>query len=342
MKLDWGLMKLIRKIVFPFVPVYYLITYLRNVLYDRGVKTSSSYDFPVICVGNLSVGGTGKTPMIEYLINLLKDDHLVATLSRGYKRKTEGFQLGDEQSIVETLGDEPFQFYNKFGNDILVAVDADRRNGIKQLQDLDGTPDIILLDDAYQHRKVKAGFNILLSAYSNIYTKDWMLPTGNLREPRSGAKRANVIVITKCPDDLSESRKQHIIKAIKPEPYQEVFFSSIEYDTNVYSSHETKSLETFGDFTLVTGIANANTLVKYLKEKGKHFDHLNFDDHHNFTDQEILLLSTKSTLLTTEKDFMRLKQYDVLKKRLYYLPIKTKIDRPEVFNKLVLDFVNAN
>ncbi|MCR8668383.1 tetraacyldisaccharide 4'-kinase [Aestuariibaculum sp. M13] len=335
-------MKLIRKIVFPFVPVYYLITYLRNVLYDRGLKTSSSYDFPVICVGNLSVGGTGKTPMIEYLINLLKDDHLVATLSRGYKRKTEGFQLGDEQSIVETLGDEPFQFYNKFGNDILVAVDADRRNGIKQLRVLDKTPNVILLDDAYQHRKVKAGFNILLSAYSNIYTKDWMLPTGNLREPRSGAKRANVIVITKCPDDLSESRKQHIIKAIKPESYQEVFFSSIEYDTNVYSSHETKSLETFGDFTLVTGIANANTLVKYLKEKGKHFDHLNFDDHHNFTDQEILLLSTKSTLLTTEKDFMRLKQYDVLKNRLYYLPIKTKIDRPEVFNKLVLDFVNAN
>ncbi|MBD0836429.1 tetraacyldisaccharide 4'-kinase [Aestuariibaculum suncheonense] len=334
-------MKLIRKIVFPFVPVYYLITRLRNILYDKGLKTSTSYDFPVICVGNLSVGGTGKTPMIEYLINLLKDDYLVATLSRGYKRKTEGFQLGDEQSIVETLGDEPFQFYNKFGSDILVAVDADRRNGIKQLQALDKVPEVILLDDAYQHRKVKAGFNILLSAYNNLYTKDWVLPTGNLREPRSGATRANVIVITKCPDDLSEVRKQHIIKAIKPESHQEVFFSSIDYDANVYSAKQTMSLESLNNFTLVTGIANANTLVKYLKGKHLNFDHLNFDDHHNFTDQEILLLSTKSKLLTTEKDFMRLKQYDILKDRLYYLPIKIKIDRPEVFDKLVKDFVQA-
>lgn len=342
MKLDWGSMKLIRKIVFPFVPVYYLITRLRNVLYDKGIKSSVSYDFPVICVGNLSVGGTGKTPMIEYLINLLKNDYLVATLSRGYKRKTEGFQLGDEQSIVETLGDEPFQFYNKFGDDILVAVDADRRNGIKQLKVLDPEPQVILLDDAYQHRKVKAGFNILLSAYSNLYTKDWMLPTGNLREPRQGAKRANIIVITKCPDDLSVSRKQRIIKAIAPESYQEVFFSSIDYDSNIYSSDETKTLESLNEFTLVTGIANANTLVNYLKVKNLNFDHLNFDDHHNFTDQEILLLSTKSLILTTEKDFMRLKQYDVLKEKLYYLPIKTKIDKPEVFNRLVLDFVKSN
>ncbi|MBD0825047.1 tetraacyldisaccharide 4'-kinase [Aestuariibaculum marinum] len=332
-------MKLIRKIVFPFVPVYYLITRLRNVLYDRGIKTATSYNFPVICVGNLSVGGTGKTPMIEYLINLLKDDYFVATLSRGYKRESEGFQLGDEQSIVETLGDEPFQFYNKFGNDILVAVDADRRNGIKQLQSLDKSPEVVLLDDAYQHRKVKAGFNILLSAYSNIYTKDWMLPTGNLREPRNGAKRANLIVITKCPDNLSEARKTHIIKAIKPEKNQEVFFSSIAYDTNVYSWNQSISLESFNDFTLVTGIANANTLVKYLKDKQRNFDHLDFDDHHNFTDHEILFLSTKSVILTTEKDFMRLKQYDVLKDKLYYLPIKTKIDRPEVFDKLILDFV---
>ena len=153
-------MKLLRKIFFPFVPIYYVVTWSRNKLYDLGLKKSKSYDFPVICVGNLSVGGTGKTPMIEYLIKLLKDDQKVATLSRGYKRQTKGFQLANENATTETIGDEPFQFYNKFGNTILVAVDADRQNGIAELQKQKNKPNVILLDDAYQHRKVKAGFNI--------------------------------------------------------------------------------------------------------------------------------------------------------------------------------------
>src|SRR5690606_27292027 len=148
-------MKLIRKITFPFVPIYYVVTSLRNTLYDLGIKKSASYDFPIICIGNLSVGGTGKTPMVEYLIHLLKDDYKVATLSRGYKRKTKGFQLGSEFASVDILGDEPFQFYNKFKKDVLVAVDSDRNNGIKKLRALKNKPEIILLDDAFQHRKVK-------------------------------------------------------------------------------------------------------------------------------------------------------------------------------------------
>ena len=156
-----------------------MVTCLRNKFYDLGIKKSESYNFPVICVGNLSVGGTGKTPMIEYLIDLLKDDYKIATLSRGYKRKTKGFQLANENSTAESLGDEPFQFYNKFKKDILVAVDADRSNGIEKLKQLDNPPDVILLDDAFQHRKVKAGFNILLTTYSNPYFKDIVLPTGN-------------------------------------------------------------------------------------------------------------------------------------------------------------------
>ena len=235
------MMKLIRNIAIPFVPVYYAITSLRNTLYDLGVIKSVSYDFPVICVGNLSVGGTGKTPMIEYLIHLLKDDFKVATLSRGYKRKTKGFILADTFSTAQTLGDEPFQFYNKFKNDILVAVDTDRKNAIKELMQLDSLPEVVLLDDAFQHRKVKAGFNILLTTYSNPYFNDFVLPTGNLREPRNGAKRANVIIVTKCPSHLSETEKSKFLKAIDPEENQYVFFSSIDYSNEIVSGENIKT-----------------------------------------------------------------------------------------------------
>ena len=176
-------MKILRYILFPVVPIYYVVTWLRDKLYDLGIKSSKSYDFPVICVGNLSVGGTGKTPMIEYLIRLLHNDYKIATLSRGYKRNTRGFVVADATSDASSIGDEPFQFYKKF-NDIIVSVDADRQNGIARLRDLQPQPNVILLDDAFQHRKVKAGFNILLTSYGNLFTDDWLLPTGNLREPK--------------------------------------------------------------------------------------------------------------------------------------------------------------
>ena len=189
-------MKLFRKILLPLVPIYYFVTWLRNKLYDLGIKKSISYNFPLICVGNLSVGGTGKTPMIEYLINLLKDDYKLATLSRGYKRKTKGFQLANEDSNAGSIGDEPFQFYSKFKNSIAIAVDSNRQNGIENLQNSD--PDVILLDDAFQHRKVQAGFNILLTTYAKPYYKDMVLPTGDLREPKNGSARAHFIVVTKC------------------------------------------------------------------------------------------------------------------------------------------------
>ena len=197
-------MKFIRIILFPIVPIYYTVTWLRNRLFDRGIMPSKSYDIPVICVGNLSTGGTGKTPMIEYLIRLLKHQKSVATLSRGYKRITEGFVLADGDATADTIGDEPYQFYRKF-KDITVAVDSNRQNGIEQLLQLEPKPNVILLDDAYQHRKVKAGLNILLTPYYKLYTDDIVLPTGNLREPRSGANRANIIVITKCPSDISDA-----------------------------------------------------------------------------------------------------------------------------------------
>ena len=260
-------MNLIRKITFPFVTAYYAITSLRNTLYDLGLKKYTSYDFPVICVGNLSVGGTGKTPMIEHLIDLLKDDYKVATLSRGYKRKTKDFQLANEFSTAESLGDEPFHFYNKFKNDILVAVDANRVNGINKLTGLENPPQVVLLDDAFQHRKVKAGFNILLTTYSNPYFSDFVLPTGNLREPRSGAKRADIIIVTKCPEHLTDEEKKGFIEQISPKENQHVFFSSISYSSEVIPEENKKSMDSLTNFTLVTGIANAHPLVNFLKKK---------------------------------------------------------------------------
>lgn len=330
-------MKLLRKILFPVVPIYFLVTWLRNKLYDWGVKQSTSYSLPVICVGNLSVGGTGKTPMIEYLIRLLKDDNRVAILSRGYKRKTEGYQLADANANAESIGDEPFQFYSKFKNDVLVAVDSDRRNGIENLSKKQ--PNIILLDDAFQHRKVKAGLNILLTTYDNPYFKDIVLPTGNLREPRLGANRAHVVVVTKCPESISASEKADIIKRIASKPHQEVFFSSIAYSDTLFSAEKEKSLEDLESFTLVTGVANAKPLVNFLKEKELNFKHLNFKDHHDFTKADIASLEKKDLIVTTEKDYMRLKQYDALSKKLFYLPISVSINNAKELNEIITSFV---
>ena len=334
-------MKLIRKIAFPFVPAYYAVTSLRNRLYDLGIKKSVAFNFPVICVGNLSVGGTGKTPTIEFLINLLKDDYKVATLSRGYKRKTKGFLVADALSTAETLGDEPFQFYNKFKEEIVVAVCEDRLHGINLLKKKNTEIDVILLDDAFQHRSVQAGLNILLTTYSQPYYKDYVLPTGNLREPKSGAKRADIIIVTKCPEHVTTLEKQTITQAIKPEAHQSVFFSRIEYSNTIFSSESSKSIDSLKNFTLVTGIANANTLVNHLKSKQLTFDHLNFNDHHEFSEQDVIELSKKELILTTEKDFMRLKQHTSLRNKLFYLPITFKVDEETQIKKLVTDFVKT-
>src|SRR5436190_16710825 len=228
-------MNLLRKILFPFAVLYGFITGIRNFLFDKNILKSYSFDLPVLAVGNLSVGGTGKTPQIEYLIRLLSSRYRVATLSRGYKRKSEGFVLANESSNAEILGDEPFQFFRKF-RDIQVAVDADRKNGIEQLLAQPEKPEMILLDDAYQHRRVKAGFYILLTAYGDLYADDFILPAGNLRESRSGAKRADVIIVTKCPKNLSVAEQEKIKKKLAPKVGQDVFFTFIDYDEKVYSA----------------------------------------------------------------------------------------------------------
>lgn len=331
-------MKFLRLILFPFVPIYYLITWFRNIMYDKGWKTSKSYDLPVICIGNLSTGGTGKTPMVEYLIRLLKNEVNVATLSRGYGRATKGFVLASQKTNAETLGDEPFQFYNKFSKDILVAVDANRQEGIFKLLKNTPKPEVIILDDAFQHRKVKAGLYVLLTTYDSIYTNDFVLPTGNLREPKSGAKRANVIVVTKCPLELSTQKKEVIIANIKPLSYQKVFFSYIAYSDFVYNQTKKIALNVLPSFKLVTGIANAKPLVAFLEKSGLNFKHLEFKDHHVFSITEIDYLSKYECIVTTEKDYMRLKTEASLKGKLFYLPIETKIDNAKQFDNLIQTF----
>src|SRR6187402_2631635 len=208
-------MNLLRKILFPLAVLYGWVTQLRNFLFDIGILKSYAFDVPVIAVGNLSVGGTGKTPQIEYLIRLLSPKYKIATLSRGYKRQTEGFILAGAGDNAKTLGDEPFQYHQKFPG-IRVAVDADRKNGLEQLLfSQNQKPEVILLDDAYQHRKVKAGFYILLTSYGDLYADDFMLPTGNLRESRSGANRADIVIVTKCPNNLSDQDQNKIQRKLK-------------------------------------------------------------------------------------------------------------------------------
>jgi len=332
-------MKLLRKIFFPIVPVYYLITSLRNKLFDLNLIESKSYNIPIICVGNLSVGGTGKSPMIEYLVRLLQKNYSVAVLSRGYKRSTSGFILANEKTKVEEIGDEPYQFKNKFP-DIQVAVDADRQNGIEELLNLNNSPEIILLDDGFQHRKVKAGLYILLTSFHKLYTEDILLPYGDLRESKSGAKRADVIIVTKCPVDLKDEVKAEISNKLNLNNDQNLFFSGITYEDIIYNNKESKPIDNLIglNFSLVTGIANSQPLLEYLRSKGLTFEHLDFQDHYNFKRKDIDNLKNKKIILTTEKDYTRLKdKLDASK--LFYLPISTEINNASDFNELIKQFV---
>ncbi|WP_298138174.1 tetraacyldisaccharide 4'-kinase [Flavobacterium sp.] len=333
-------MIILRYLLFPFSILYGWITSVRNFLYDKGFLKSYSFDIPIIAVGNLSVGGTGKTPQIEYLIRLLSPNYKIATLSRGYKRKSKGFILADENSNAEILGDEPFQMHQKFSN-VKVAVDADRKNGIEQLLSSEDKPQIILLDDAFQHRKVMAGFYILLTSFDDLYYEDFMLPTGNLRECRNGAKRANVIIITKCPKDLSEKTKEKIRQRINLNI--PIFFSFIDYDDKVYSENDSINVSEIKlkDKLLVAGIAKPEPFFDFIKSENDL--KLIYPDHHHFSINdvnEIKLKSKDKVIITTEKDYVRLKDMNI--KNLYYLPIKSNFtSNDSVFNSLLHDYIST-
>ncbi len=332
-------MKMLRKLLFPMVPIYYLATYFRNRLYDFKILSSKSYSVPIICVGNLSVGGTGKTPMIEYLIRLLNAKR-IATLSRGYKRHTKGFLLAQEDTKVHDIGDEPYQFKQKF-KEVLIAVDENRQRGIERLMQLDPSPEIILLDDALQHRRVRAHLNILLTAYNHLYADDCLLPSGDLRESKSGAKRADIVVVTKCPENLSDVEKYQIKERLKIADFQKVFFSHIVYDDFVWNGLKQIPLSDLREcpFTLVTGIANAKPLVDFLEQKELQFEHLNFKDHHEFSETELQQLQKNGFIITTEKDFVRLNG-KIDSSSLFFLPIRMALDDAEAFNDEVMTFIH--
>ncbi len=343
-------MNILRKILYPFSLLYGEIVDIRNKAFDNGLINSATFDIPTIVVGNLNVGGTGKSPQIEYLIRLLHHDYRIAVLSRGYKRKSTGFQMADKNSTAEQIGDEPLQFYRKF-KDIIVAVDANRVHGIQQIKKISPPVDLVLLDDAFQHRRVNAGFYILLTAYDNLYIDDMMLPSGELREKKKGAERANIIIVSKCPIELPEVDQSRIMKKLNPGFNQTVFYSSIDYHNSVISRKNKISITKLQEYDvlLVTGIANATPLVNYLESKKIQYRHLKYSDHHSFSIEdkkriyeEFKRIETeKKIILTTEKDYVRTFSED--DDQVYYLPIKTKfLDSENDFNKLIYNYVQEN
>ncbi|MBT8296260.1 MAG: tetraacyldisaccharide 4'-kinase [Gramella sp.] len=329
-----------RKLLFPFSLIYHGVTEVRNKLYDQNILKSRSYDLPVIAVGNLNMGGTGKSPMIEYLLKILGENHKIATLSRGYKRESKGFQLIQNTDAVSVSGDEPLQFKNKYPETI-VAVNANRQKGISELRKL--SPDIILLDDAFQHRKVRAGFYILLTAYGDLYVDDLILPAGNLRESSGGAGRADVIVVTKCPTNLKSSEMDIIKDKLNPRSHQAVYFSTIKYSDKIFSASNEKNIKDINDedWVLVTGIANPGPLLDFLKSQNMKLRHSKFPDHHNFSDRELKELFREPAILTTEKDYMRLRD-KIPPEKLYYLPIEVDfLDSGDIeFEKKIESFIN--
>jgi tetraacyldisaccharide 4'-kinase len=331
-------MVFLRKLLFPLGGLYWLVTFIRNWLYDLGIFTSKSYDLPIIVIGNLSVGGTGKTPQTEYIIRLLNDTYKIAVLSRGYKRSTKGFVLANDSISAAELGDESYQIHTKF-KDIAVAVCEDRQTGIENLIS-NINPDIILLDDAFQHRKVKAGFYILLTAYDDLFSDDFILPYGNLRESANGKKRANIIVVTKCPQNITEKNKDEV--KLKLNVSVPVFFTLIDYDTNVYSSlnsievSEIKTIEK----VILCGIAKPKYFINSLNSGNDKV--MIYPDHHNFSEVEILELNEllkDKIIVTTEKDLMRLNG-KINSSNLYCLPIQTKfISEKEKFDSILISWV---
>jgi len=330
----------IRKLLFPLGVVYWLVTFIRNWLYDLGIFTSKSYDLPIIAIGNLSAGGTGKTPQTEYIIRLLKNTYKIAVLSRGYKRSTKGFLLANDVVTSSELGDESFQMYSKFP-EISVAVCEDRQTGIENLISK-SNPDIILLDDAFQHRKVKAGFYILLTSYDDLFSDDYILPFGNLRESAIGKKRADVVVVTKCPQNITEKNKDEV--RLKLNVNFPVFFTSIDYDSDVFSAENSISVSDIisKEKIIVAGIAKPKYFIDYLNSGTDKV--MIYPDHHNFSEAEISEISELSKdkiIVTTEKDFMRLNR-KIHSSNLFYLPIQTKFNSDkEQFDSLVTNWVKS-
>lgn len=341
-------MHLLRWLLYPVSLIYGSVTFLRNKFYDWGIFKSFQVPKKSICVGNLSTGGTGKTPHVAYIADFLKDRSKTAILSRGYGRNTRGFQWVKPNSSASEVGDEPLFYACQFSSNVHVAVCEKRANGVKRIIHDHPESDLIILDDAFQHRAVSAGFNILLTDFNRPFYHDHILPAGNLREWRSGKKRAHCVIVTKCPSDLDTTSRNVIKKKIGTDT-ERIFFSRIYYVNPIAFSQEVESPL---NVLLVTGIANAAPLVEHLKNY-YHIEHLEYGDHYAFTAADIREIHQKfdtfasepKMILTTEKDFMRLKDqvqdWKLDQYPWYYQPISIQIEEEEKFKALINRYVDT-
>lgn len=357
----------IHRWLYPIAALYGMGVNLRNQFFDWGLLREQSFDVPVISIGNITVGGTGKTPHTEYLVRLLKQHFQVAVLSRGYKRKSRGFLLAGPDTPMEQIGDEPFQMKQKFP-DVHVAVDADRRRGISRLCQTEVTPEVevVLLDDAYQHRYVKPGVNILLVDYHRLIKDDALLPAGRLREPERGKSRANIVIVTKCPRDIKPMDYRVLSKRMDLFPYQRLYFSTIAYGKlrplsggasgGCFGERPLDSLGADEKVLLLAGIASPAVLKEELEKRAGQVELLAFPDHHAFTDNDIVRLRRqfaalgegRKIIVTTEKDATRLEGHpaldDELRRAIYTLPIEVEFlqGQQETFNEQIIRYVRAN
>lgn len=344
----------------PFSWLYGLIVGLRNQLFNWGILHSQTFDIPIISVGNITVGGTGKTPHVEYLIRLLNNHVKTAVLSRGYKRKSRGYVLASAETTVSEIGDEPYQIANKFKN-IYVAVDKKRTRGIGYLTSDENTNDVnvILLDDAYQHRYVKPGINILLIDYHKLIIYDKLLPAGRLREHKSGKSRADIVIISKCPKDLKPMEFRVLKKALRLYPYQDLFFTTLSYGnlTPIFEGEDRalSSIKKDENVLLITGIASPKQMIADLSTHCKNIHPLTFGDHHRFTNkdverinEEFETLPSPKIIITTEKDAARIQHLEGLdegvKRNIYALPIMVEFMQKEekTFNNKIINYVRKN
>lgn len=354
--------KRINKLLYPISSLYGAGVWLRNKLFDWGIYEEKSFNAPVISIGNITVGGTGKTPHTEYLIRLLQNRYKVAVLSRGYKRKSKGFVLATDETDVSQIGDEPYQMKHKFP-DIHVAVDNDRCHGIETLFSNFSTADteVVLLDDAYQHRYVKPGMNILLVDYNRMLCDDTLLPAGRMREPEKNKLRANMVIITKCPKDITPFEINVVKKKMNLFNYQELYLTTLSYG-NLYNISNTEGEYSLANIKkdinilVVTGIASAYKLIDDLKEYSDNVQHISFDDHHDFTKEDIELIKKefeqlpdrKRMIITTEKDAVKLSSLSVLdeqlKQYIFVLPVEIEFlcDQEKIFNLNINEYVRKN
>ncbi|MBK9389645.1 MAG: tetraacyldisaccharide 4'-kinase [Bacteroidetes bacterium] len=352
-----------RILLYPVSVIYGLITSLRNFLYNTGILPAVEFSIPVICVGNITVGGTGKTPHTEYLSDLLRKQFRVAVLSRGYKRKSVGFRIVTPDSLVSDTGDEPLQISRKFP-DVLVVVDRNRVNGVRKILEIQPETEVIILDDGFQHRRITPGFSILLSDFERLIIRDHMLPYGNLRESISNIRRADIILVTKTPADISPINRRLVVKEINKAPYQNLYFTSIKYNTPAPLFPKTEPSNTNPDLTklygagivLVTGIANPLPLKDLIDSTAGEVIHLHYPDHYNFREKDLQsiyeafnrLQSPVKYVITTEKDSVRLKEFsniaEPIKSAMFYIPVGIYFlnDDSNEFDNLIIEYVRKN